>query len=112
MWDALLASADAENGVHLMCKVDVHERADALHLVCTKPGMVCIGVHETGNGVHWCALVCIGVQENRVLPLRAPHQIPKVPSCGTSPSSSEGQKGGQALGQARLLQRFSCAVMQ
>jgi hypothetical protein len=35
-----------------MCKVGVHERADALHLVCTKARMVCIGVHEGQNGVH------------------------------------------------------------
>jgi hypothetical protein len=40
--------------------------------------MQCIDAHEDEMvciGVRWCALVCVGVQENGVLPLRAPHQI-------------------------------------
>jgi hypothetical protein len=41
-------------------------RSDAVHS-CARTEMMCIGV-------HWCAFVCIGVQKNGVLPLRAPHQ--------------------------------------
>jgi hypothetical protein len=46
--------------------------------------MVCTKAKWCANDVHWCArrrngvhLVCIGVQKNGVVPLRAPHQIGK-----------------------------------
>ena len=44
--------------VHLVCRFDVQKRPDAVHLVCSRTKMVCIGVHEAQNDVHWCALVC------------------------------------------------------
>jgi hypothetical protein len=50
--------------VHLLCKVGVHERADALQMLCTKPRMVCIGVHGNQIGVQRVSdrkMVCVGV---------------------------------------------------
>jgi hypothetical protein len=60
-----LSSAGAcQNAAHLTCTVGVQARCRCSAFVRTN-----------GNGVHWCALACIGVQENGVLPLRAPHHF-------------------------------------
>jgi hypothetical protein len=88
-----------------MCKVGVHERADALQMMCTKPGMMCIGVHGRQNDVHWCA------------------RKPSTPIACTTPNSESafarhitvvfrGQKGNRHWDRHVYYMRFSCAVMQ